>query len=220
MLVILLLIFLGIWSHSGVAGQASRNILYEIVTYCLDSSIPDYCVRCPVPLSGQCAINDECSRTSEVWAKTDEYVAIRDIKMCGCPAGFVHGLAMARAPVSGVEDTKRPTGIWPFAWAVARQRIAEETAIALVVNPASLRSQDHLHIHLVRLRQDARNELASRKPVIVKDLEEVWDAAARHVRRIGLRDYGLIVVGESDGNFLVVADGGSPEREFTEYSCK
>ena len=136
MLVILLIIFLAMWSHSGVAGQPSRNILHEIVAHCLDSSIPDYCVRCPAPLSGQCAKNDECSRTSEVWAQTDDYVAIGDIKMCGCPAGFVHGLAMTRVPVSGVEDTQRPAGIWPFAWAVARQRIPEETGIGLVVNPA------------------------------------------------------------------------------------
>ena len=219
MLVILLIIFLAMGSHSGVAGQPSRNILYEIVAHCLDSSIPDYCVRCPAPLSGQCAMNDECSRTSEVWAQTDDYVAIRDIKMCGCPAGFVHGLAMARVAVSGF-DRQRPAGIWPFAWAVARQRIPEETGIGLVVNPASLRSQDHLHIHLVRLRQDARQRLASRTPLRVERLEDVWDAAKRHAARLGLHTYGVIVVRESDGNFLVTADGGSPEREFTQYLCQ
>ena len=35
------------------AGQPSRNILYEMVVHCLDSSIPHYCVRRSAPLSGQ-----------------------------------------------------------------------------------------------------------------------------------------------------------------------
>jgi len=78
-----------------------------------------------------------------------------------------------RALVSGVEDPKRPTGIWPFAWAVARQRIPEEMEIGLAINPTQLRSQDYLHIHLVRPRQDARKKLASRNPLRVERLEEV-----------------------------------------------
>jgi hypothetical protein len=49
--------------------------------------------------------------------------------------------------VCGAEDPKRPAGIWPFAWAVAHQRIPEEMEIGLAVNPAHLRSQDYLHIH-------------------------------------------------------------------------
>ena len=129
---IIVVLFLGVWSHRGVAGQASRNILHDIVHMCLDSSLPDYCALCPAPLAGQCSVGGDCRETTDVWAETDDYVAIRDIKMCGCPADFVHGLAMARTPVSGVEDARRPAGIWPFAWAVARQRITEEAAIGLV----------------------------------------------------------------------------------------
>jgi hypothetical protein len=37
---------------------------------------------------------------------------------------------------------------------------------------------------------------------------------------LGLRGYGVIVARASDGNFLVAADGGSPEREFTQYVCR
>ena len=220
LLVVILIVFVAIWSHSGVAGQPSRDILHRIVAQCLDSAVRDYCVWCPAPLRGQCALDDDCRRTTEVWAQTDEYVVIRDIKMCGCPADFVRGLAMSRAPVTGVEDSKRPAGIWTFAWTVARQRIPEEMEIGLAVNPAHLRSQDYLHIHLVRLRQDARKRLASRNPLRVERLEEIWDAAARHGRGLGLPSYGVIVVRASDGNFLVAADGGSPEREFTQYVCR
>ena len=219
-LVIVLIVFLAMWSHGGGAGQPSRDILHRIVARCLDSSVPDYCVWCPAPVRGQCALDGDCRRTTEVWAQTDEYVVIGDIKMCGCPADFVHGLAMPRALVSGVEDPKRPSGIWPFAWAVARQRVSEEMEIELAVNRADLRSQDYLHIHLVRLRQDARKRLASRNPLGVERLEEVWDAAARHAAGLGFRSYGVIVARASDGNFLVAADDGSPEREFTEYACR
>jgi CDP-diacylglycerol pyrophosphatase len=207
------------WSHGG-AGQPSRDILHRIVAQCLDSAVPNYCLLCPAPLTGQCPVKDDCRRTSEVWAQTGDYVAIRDIKMCGCPVGFVHGLAMARALVTGVEDLKRPAGIWSFAWAAARQRIPEEMEIGLAVNPAHLRSQDYLHIHIVRLRQDAPKKLASRNPVRVERLEEVWDAAARHAAGLGLRSYGVIVARASEGKFLVAADGGSPEREFTQYVCR
>jgi len=219
-LVIILIVFLAMWSHGGVAGQPSRDILHRIVARCLDSSVPDYCVWCPAPLHGQCALDGDCRRTTEIWAQTDEYVVIRDIKMCGCPAGFVHGLAMARAVVSGVEDPKRSADIWPFAWAVARQRIPEEMEIGLAINPAHLRSQDYLHLHIVRLRQDAPKKLASRNPLHVERLEGVWDAAARHAAGLGLRSYGVMVARASDGNFLVAADGGSPEREFTQYVCQ
>lgn len=219
-LAVILIVFLAMWSYGGMAGQSSRDILHRIVAHCLDSSIPDYCLRCPAPLPGWCAINDGCRRNLDVWAQTDDYVAIRDIKMCGCPAGFVHGLAMSRALVTGVEDPKRPAGIWSFAWAVARQRIPEEIKIGLVVNPAHLRSQDYLHIHLVRLRQDAPKKLASRNPPRVERLEDVWDAAARHAAALGLQSYGVIVARASEGKFLVAADGGSPEREFTQYVCR
>lgn len=219
-LVVILIVFVAMWSHGCAAGQPSRDILGRIVAHCLDLSVPDYCVRCPAPLRGQCALDDDCRRTAEVWAQTDEYVVIRDIKMCGCPADFVHGLAMPRAPVSGVEDPKRPAALWPFAWAVARQRIPEEMEIGLAVNPDHLRSQDYLHIHLVRLRQDARTRLASRNPLRVERLEEVWDAAARHAAALGLRSYGVIVARAPDGNFLVAADDRSTEREFTQYVCR
>ena len=72
----------------------------------------------------------------------------------------------------------------------------------------------------MRLRQDARKKLASRNPQRVERLEEVWDAAARHAAELGLRSYGVMVARASIGKFLVAAEGGSPEREFTQYVCR
>src|SRR5215469_14810930 len=102
---------------------SSRDVLRDIVLQCLDPEQPRYCARCRWPQAGTCDLEYPCTRTTEVWAQTQEYVAIRDIKMCGCPAGFVHGLAMPRYPVSGAEDWRRPDGIWRFGWEAARGRI-------------------------------------------------------------------------------------------------
>ena len=74
-----------------------------------------------------CSGITECKQTNEVWALNPQYVAIRDIKMCGCPANFVHGLAMPRDIVTGVEDSKRQEGIWQFAWYIGLQRIEIES---------------------------------------------------------------------------------------------
>ena len=91
-----------------------------------------------------------------MWAKTKEFVAIRDLKMCGCPPGFVAGLALPRARVTGIEDPRRPEGIWPFAWQVARTRIPDERQIALAINPKDARSENQMHVHMLRLRPETR----------------------------------------------------------------
>ena len=87
---------------------------------------------------------------TEVWARSHDYVAIRDRKMCGCPSDFVYGLARPLQQVTGVESKNRPSGIWDFAWDVAKKRVPE-FEIALVVNPLTYRIQDQLHVHIVKL---------------------------------------------------------------------
>jgi CDP-diacylglycerol pyrophosphatase len=154
-----------------------------------------------------------------VWAQSEEYVAIRDLKMCGCPGGFVHGLAMPRYPVGGPEDPRRPEGLWRFGWDVARTRIREERDIALLVNPPQLRTQDQLHIHIVRLLPAARARLDALEPVAIERLEEVWVVAARHAAGRGLTAYGVIVVLSLDRGWLVAADSGATETAFTAARC-
>ncbi len=140
--------------------------------------------------------------------------------MCGCPTTFVHGLALPRVRVAGVEDPARPAGIWPFAWQVARGRIADESEIALVVNPPERRGQDQLHVHIVRLQSEAAARLVARSPERVDRLETVWDAAQRHARAAGIGAWGVVVTRDPQGGFAVVAADGSPEREFTVARCR
>jgi hypothetical protein len=113
-----------------VSAGSSRDALHRIVTDGLDTGDPRYCARCPDPQVGTCALDYPCTRTTQVWALNQEYVTIRDIKMCGCGTGFVHGLAMLSFTAMGVEDPRRPDSIWRSAWDVARACVRTPPRIA------------------------------------------------------------------------------------------
>lgn len=197
-----------------------RTILWAIVTNCVDASSADYCAICLWPrVDSMCPHKSECRNTTEVWAESADFVALRDVKMCGCPAGFVHGLAIPRARVTGVEDPRRPDGIWTFAWTVARSHMGNDPDIALAVNPLAQRSQDQLHVHLLRLRGDARQRIAQRPADRVQTLDRVWKVAAQRAAAEGLTDYGVLVVGHTDGGFVVLVEKDSPERMYTDWNC-
>lgn len=194
------------------------NALRTIVLDCLDASVADYCARCPTPLEGKCGVTS-CWIGTDVWAETPDFVAIRDRKMCHCPPGFVHGLAIPRSIVTGVEDPHRPDGIWPFAWQVALERIRAPAEIALVVNPPFQRTQNQLHVHIVRLLKDGREQIDARWPVRVDKLDDAWRAAAMHAKGMGYRSYGVAVVQADGGGFFVVSTDVSPEFAFTQSRC-
>lgn len=216
----LLLVLFSITSSAAQA-SGSRDILWDIVSTCLDASVADYCADCSWPRSdSSCASGRECRQTTEVWGESDAYVAIRDTKMCGCPDGFVHGLALPRSMVLGVEDPERPDGIWKFAWDVAVGRVSDRSSLALVANPANNRGQDQLHVHLVRLNRDALKRIADIPTVTVHDLDQVWKAAARSAASQGLDDYGVLVFPHPDGGFTVLVDRENPEKKYTRYRCR
>lgn len=196
-----------------------HDVLLEIVTRCLDPAAEDYCSLCRLPRNDSaCTQASECRQSTEVWALSSEFVAIRDIKMCGCPAEFVHGLALPRRPVKGVEDPARPPGIWQFAWDAGRQRIGPES-LALAVNPARRRSQDQLHVHILRLRNGVAAAIEDNTVGQVTSLDEVWRTAARAAEARGLDDYGVLVVRRAEGVFDVVVTATSPEAAFTLGRC-
>jgi len=198
---------------------ARSDILLHIVSQCVDPSKANYCSQCMLPRrDANCGVS-ECKKTNEVWALNTQYAAIRDIKMCGCPAEFVHGLAMPREVVTGVEDPNREEGIWQFAWDVAMQRI-EPQSIALAINPKSQRTQNQLHIHLVRLDKNARTHLSQHLPVQVNNLESIWATAANAPTAKGLDDYGVLVAQSSSSGYMVVVTPNSPEAAFTIWKCE
>jgi CDP-diacylglycerol pyrophosphatase len=196
-------------------------VLWRIVTTCIDIRAADYCTQCSSPRTDSpCAHGRGCKDTTEVWEETTDYVALRDVKMCGCEDDFVHGLAIPRSRVTGVEDSKRPNGIWDFAWGVAKKRIKEDAAIALAVNPQGQRSQNQLHVHIVRLALDARQCFAAAISARVRSLGDVWNVAAEKAALAGLKDYGVLVTKEPEDDFLVLIEGQSPEKAYTRWECR
>jgi CDP-diacylglycerol pyrophosphatase len=195
-----------------------RNALRTIVEQCLDVAASNYCASCPTPVEGTCGVTS-CWRSIDVWSETAHFVAMRDRKMCHCPPGFVHGLALPRSIVTGVEDPRRPDGIWPFAWQVALTRIPAPAEIVLVVNPPFQRTQDELHVHIVRLLKDGRQRIDVLRPIRIDDLDDTWRAAATHAKSMGYESYGVAVMQGKGGGYLVVSTDVSPEFAYTESTC-
>jgi len=208
------------------ASAANRDALRVLVESCLDPVTAGDGSKCPAPVTGESDSTNEarCKATTDVWAKSTEFVAIRDRKMCGCPRGFEHGLAMPLALISGVESDNTPEGLWEFAWDVARKRISDPNLIALAVNSRLQRSQDQLHIHIVQLLKEARGNFPQGSTVTVDNLEHVWAVAKTFAQEKSLPDYGVLVVhGPGDKFTVVVADGAwahSPEKDYTYYQCQ
>ena len=214
-----LTITIGVSSQSIAFNIARSDILLHIVTQCVDPSATNYCVNCMLPRAdAKCGNISECKQTNEVWRLSTRYAAIRDIKMCGCPSDFIHGLAMPRKVVTGVEDPNREEDIWQFAWDVGIERIEAES-LALVVNPPSQRTQNQLHLHILRLDQNARTRFDQYNTVYVDNLENIWFAADKVAKSKGLNDYGVLVAKARDGKYLVLVSQNSPEAAFTIWKC-
>ena len=206
---------------SCVSKTASRDALWNTISTCIDMHAPGYCDICQFPrVESACASGRDCGNTTEIWEETEEFFAMRDRKMCGCGADFLHGLIVPLSRVTGVEDPKRPDNIWGFAWTVAKKRIVKEDDIALAVNPPGIRSQDQLHIHIVRLRDNARKDFDDKRSERIEALDNVWKASARRALQAGLKEYGIIVVRHSEGGFLLVVDEKNTEKAYTLWNCR
>jgi CDP-diacylglycerol pyrophosphatase len=197
-----------------------RDTLWGIVSNCLDPTVPHYDMLCSRPLTTSAAA---CRETTAVWNMTGEFVVLRDIKMCDCPGDttFVHGLAIPRTRVTGTEDPNRPAGIWQYAWDNAVSRIGTEGEIALVANPpgAGNRSQDQLHVHLVRLNDAGRRLVAASAAERVRDLADVWKKAGQLAAAQRLERYGVLVARSPAGGFVVHVADRNMEYDYTVARC-
>lgn len=199
--------------------QFNRDILLGIVNQCLDSSVPGYCSNCSTPVtSSECRPHAKCTESIEIWALNPNFTAIRDIKMCGCPSTFVHGLALPRARVSGVEDPNKPSAIWQFAWEAVVSKIPE-SELALIVNPQNHRSQDQLHIHLLRFKPELKVAMLEHLAGNTGDLRQVWEIAENYAKSNNLSDYGVTVIRSDENHFYVLVNTDSPEYLYGIYKC-
>jgi CDP-diacylglycerol pyrophosphatase len=160
----------------------------------------------------------ECKKNTEVWYENVQFLDIRDINMCGFAKSFIHGLAMPKYEVTGIEDIRRPEEIWQFAWDTSK-KIIEPDLIALAVNPKSRRSQNQLHVHLVRIDPKVQNKFNTYSYAYVKNLEHVWETADKLAAKNSLIDYGILVTQATSNQFIVLITPNSPEGEFTIWNC-
>ena len=236
---LLSILLVAVWG-AGVQAQSRRDILWGIVSNCLGPDAAQHAQECRAPRKPPVAAQhfeslDQaqayCRSGSDVWAEVPgHFVAFRDIKMCSCPlnTGFFHGLALPVDKVSGVEAANRPEGIFQFAWQVGLAHIGADakTNLGLAVNPRGGRSQDQLHVHIVRLRSDVAQRLAEAVPQVLRtvhlnDLRQVWQEAPPPDVDGRFSDFGVLITSDGgDGYVLrIIAPAISPEDAFTQWSC-
>jgi CDP-diacylglycerol pyrophosphatase len=166
-----------------------------------------------------------------ILAETPDFVAVRDIKSCGCPKDFVAVLALPRTRITGIEDPKRPNAIWEFAWSVARKLIADELEIGLVINPEVARTQHHLHVHALRLKPGMRAKLdagatsgrigkpAGASVSKVDTIRDLFTAAEARVGADAMASHGILVARARDGGFLLVLTDRVSPQKLTVNTC-
>ena len=106
--------------------------------------------------------------------------------------------------ISGIECPKvwqpNALNLWQYARNAAR-RIPSGTDIALAINSAEMRDQDQLHIHVSRLRRDAKDDLTRQQQLITTDPAK-WrgtvisllgkDFRALHVNDLSVNPFNLL----------------------------
>ncbi|HEV7731945.1 MAG TPA: CDP-diacylglycerol diphosphatase [Candidatus Binatia bacterium] len=217
-------LLLAVAVHAGVACAAdvAPDALWQIVATCIDRTDADvpYCA-CPA-FARSCCSDTATPDADIVWGVTDRFVAIRDMTMCGCGAGFTAGLVIPRTRVTGIEDPARPDAIWPFAWRIARERIPDAIEIALVINPDDARTQDQMHVHILRLKPDAQDRLEAMTGTVVldlPDLQRVFSAATERVGAAAIGVHGILVTQRRKGGYRVVLTDATSPQTFTRNHC-
>jgi CDP-diacylglycerol pyrophosphatase len=199
--------------------QSNRDVLLEIANKCLDVSAPNYCSACATPrLDAACKLELQCRSSLEVWSQNNEFTSFRDVKMCGCNEDFVHGLTIPIKPITGVEDPLRPNSIWNFAWKVGSTKIPE-SELALVVNPKNKRSQDQLHVHMLRFYPERMIDMNLYFAEAVADLDLTWRSAQRYADSKGWNDYGVLITKSAPSSFSIFVTPFNSEHAFTHYKC-
>src|SRR5262245_52230020 len=195
--------------------------LWGVIENCLNPAVEGYCTTCRSPLStANCPASNACMTSTHLLHRTDTYMTMGDRKECGCPGSFVHGLVLPLKRTVGIEDPGKPDGIWAYAWEQARQRIRDESTIALVVNSAHYRSENQLHVHFVQLRDGARSAIMP-KAVGISSLDSVWRIARERAAQTGIGEvYAVLVMRGTDTSYQLLVENTPAERTYTKHICR
>jgi CDP-diacylglycerol pyrophosphatase len=215
----MIILMLALLSPTLSYAAGDRDILWNIVSNCLDPAAVNYDKICRWPLENSSAA---CRNSTSIWEKNRDFVILRDRKMCNCldNRDFVHGLAIPLQKVTGSEDPARPAAIWQFAWEHAVRRIGQEAEVALVANPPGVgnRSQDQLHVHLVRLNDAGKRLVSLDGMASVATLDKVWDKAVE-LAEGRFNNWGVLVAKKPSGGYLVLVDDRNLEHAYTVSRC-
>jgi hypothetical protein len=74
---------------------------------------------------------------------------------------------------------------------------------------------------IVRLMPDARQRFADAMSTrVAHSLADVWSAAAKKAALLGMKDYGVLVTKQAEGDYLVLVEEKSPEKVVTLGECR
>ena len=225
-----------VWS--GCETGCCHYVLWEIAANCVEPR-PSAAWQVPIGCEGQLPAPERLCPTIRLQAAASHVITFNDSKMNRCPGHLVHTLTIPREPVCGDDDPDRFTQAedgFQTAWSVGERLIAEQDRIALVVNSAAQRSQNQLHIHTVRLRPGARQQLESLpvKPRHIDDLAQAWAALQSHAEESGFGGlYGAVVIrdtnapgwlaaavdGHSEPDPVTTEDRNAPEQKYSCWAC-
>ena len=161
----------------------------------------------------------------------NQYLLLQGKKMSDCHVNATtHGvpptsqyidlLVLPLTKVTGVEDQHRPNGIWQQAWTIAQSYLPDNGLIVLAANPRHYRTQDQLHIHILRQQPGIINYVNKLKPIYISSLsgavDPVWAAAERHSNsHINSGELGIAVLFDHiKQKFAVVTSTDPTERTF------
>jgi len=228
-------------SHEGggqsstIAGQpvavsgGRADALWNLISLCVNAPVSKYC-ECPAMIKTCCG-DPDTPDASVVWSLNDDYLVIRDLRQCGCQKGFITAITMPRMKVTGIEDTKRPEGIWRFSWDAAARVIPESSEIGLTINPQGRRSQNQMHIHIQRIKSETRkwfDDPALRKDAIGKynlifidldDLGGVFKAVGEKVGSSRMKDTGILAVKSRNAGYQAMITFDKSPEAFVEKFC-
>lgn len=208
--------------NSGPEGPAA-NALWGLLSQCINASGNQTCA-CP-SLLGSCCAGPASSYADAVWATTPDFVALRDVKQCACPSEFVHGLALPRVKVTGIEDLNRPNAIWPFAWQTAATKIANPQEICLAINPPQARSQNQMHVHMMRLLPKTRTWLDGAQHLeglVLLDLTDLHGVFTEVLVKVGadqMGKTGVVVAQGVHGRYRALLTDRTAAEHFCQKLC-
>ncbi|HXX54043.1 MAG TPA: hypothetical protein VEI28_05675, partial [Thermodesulfovibrionales bacterium] len=81
------------------------------------------------------------------------------------------------------------------------------------------RTQDQLHVHIVRLNDAGHGLIRSRDVSSLRNLANVWNKVDELAKEKGFDHYGVLVARSPAGGFIVFVSNGNLEHDYSISKC-